>query len=253
MQLFKPQVFPVSPNIWCVRRVSYLTCSYVIKASAGVVFVDAGMDSEGADMHFALDALNLPVESVKAILLTHWHNDHAAGGQVLQQQAGAAVYYHEGDAPFFQRATAHPGFRGWLSDVIPEWGLFVLFKGLLGEATPRAVAATRFVQDGEILLEDFEVVATPGHTPGHISFYYRPERALFAGDAMAVVDEKIHFMARPVTPDIESARQSMLRCLKMDIDILCPGHRAPLTTGVQEQCQQMAAHIEAGKEWPLLG
>jgi glyoxylase-like metal-dependent hydrolase (beta-lactamase superfamily II) len=211
------------------------------------------MDSEGGDMQYALDRLGLPLSSVRAVLLTHWHNDHAAGGQALQQQSGAAVYFHEADAPFFHRETARTGFRGWLSDLVPEWGLFVLVKGLLDEATPRAVTATRHVADGDVLLNEFEVIATSGHTPGHVSYYYRPERALFAGDALAVVGGQVHFMARPVTPDLPQARASMLRCLSLDIAILCPGHRAPLTQNTRPLCRQMVTRIESGEAWPLLG
>jgi glyoxylase-like metal-dependent hydrolase (beta-lactamase superfamily II) len=140
-----------------------------------------------------------------------------------------------------------------LSDLIPEWGLFVLFKGLLGEATPEAVAATAFVAEGDILFQDFEVVATPGHTPGHVSYYYRPERALFAGDALAVVGARVHFMARPVTPDIPEARASMRRLLSLDVEILCPGHRGPLTKDVGVLCQEMAQYIDRGEPWPFLG
>lgn len=251
--MFKPQVFQVAPSIWCVRRVSYLTCSYIVRTIAGTILVDAGMDSGGHDMRFALDKLHISAEEVRAILLTHWHNDHAAGGHSLHEQLGAAVYYHPADAPFLTRATAQGGIRGWLSDLIPEWGLFVLFKGLLGEATPKAVAASEFVADGDILFENFEVVATPGHTPGHVSYYYRPGRALFAGDALAVVGGRIHFMARPVTPDIAEARVSMRRLLSLDINTLCPGHRAPLTKNVSEICREMADYIDRGEPWPLFG
>ncbi|HEX5323452.1 MAG TPA: MBL fold metallo-hydrolase [Capsulimonadaceae bacterium] len=131
--------------------------------------------------------------------------------------------------------------------------MLVLFKGLLGEATPNAISATRFVQDGEILLEDFEVIATPGHTPGHVSYYYCPEKALFAGDALAVVAGKVHFMARPVTENLELARASMLRCLSREIALICPGHREPLTQNVERECREMAQYIEHGGRWPLLG
>ncbi|MCW3053665.1 MAG: putative metallo-beta-lactamase superfamily protein [Chthonomonadales bacterium] len=243
----------MAPSIWCVRRVSYLTCSYIVKTASGIVLVDAGMDSGGHDMRYALEKLKLPAEEVRAVLLTHWHNDHAAGGQALHEQLGAAIYYHAADAPFLTRATARRGLRGWLSDMIPEWGLFVLFKGLLGEATPEAVAASAFVSDGEILLEDFEVLATPGHTPGHVSYYYRPERALFAGDALAVVGGRVHFMARSVTPDIPEARISMRRLLSLDIANLCPGHRGPLTENVNSLCQEVAQSIDRGDPWPFLG
>jgi glyoxylase-like metal-dependent hydrolase (beta-lactamase superfamily II) len=211
------------------------------------------MDSRGADVNIALDQSRNSIESVQAILLTHWHNDHAAGAEAVRRSSGAAVFYHEGDEPYFAGRTARRGLRGWVSEIIPEWGVLVLAKGLLGEATPRPVAATRLVRDGEVILDDFLVIETPGHTPGHVSYYYKPERALFAGDSLAVVDGRIRFMARPVTEDIYRARASMEKCLGLGIDILCPGHRNPLMNNVAAECSRMKEYLMSGGPWPLFG
>jgi len=101
--------------------------------------------------------------------------------------------------------------------------------------------------------DDFLAMSTPGHTPGHMTYYYRPEHALFAGDSMAVVADDIHFMARIVTPDLNAAKESMLRCLALDIKILCPGHRGPMTKDVQKKCLKMTELIANNAPWPLLG
>ncbi len=248
------EVFAVTPNVWCVRRQSYLTCSYLVRRKAGIVLVNAGMDSHGADIEQGLDvAFGAAPEDVSAILLTHWHNDHAAGAAAVKARSGARVYYHAGDEPMLTRATAKRGARGRLSEWIPELGPLVLAKGLLGEATPRAVTAERLVRDGEMVAGDFEVLETPGHTPGHLSFYFAPERILFAGDALAVVDDDVRFMARPVTPDLEAARRSMLRCLEHPLSWLCPGHRRPLGRDVEAKCRAVRERLVAGAAWPLFG
>jgi glyoxylase-like metal-dependent hydrolase (beta-lactamase superfamily II) len=247
------EVRQVSPSITCLRRASYLTCSYIVRTGGGLVLVDAGMDSGGADVHVGLRSLGARVDEIRAILLTHWHNDHAAGAQEIHALSGAPVYYHAADEPYFTGRAGATGARRWLSDQIPEMGVLVLLKGLLGEATPRAVAAQRLVRDGEILLDDFQVIATPGHTPGHVSYFYRPERALFAGDALAVIDGRIRFMARPVTLDLEAARHSLETCLALEPRIVCPGHREPLVANADVACKGMREYLSAGGKWPLLG
>jgi len=140
-----------------------------------------------------------------------------------------------------------------VSDQIPEWGVLVLAKGLLGEATPRAVAAQHLVYHGDIILDDFEVIATPGHTDGHVCYFYRPAKALFAGDARAVIDGRIRFMARPVTPDLESARLSLEKCLALNPELICPGHREPLAVGVKNACNAMGSYLKGGGRWPFFG
>ena len=247
------EVRRVSDSIICVRRASYLTCSYIVRTPAGLVLVDAGMNSDGADVDAGLTALQASASDVRAILLTHWHNDHTAGAQAIHERSGAPVFYHRGDEPYFTGSGGATGLRKWLSDQIPELGVMVLAKGLLGESTPRPVAATTYVNDGDVVLDDFEVVATPGHTGGHVSYFYRPERALFAGDALAVIDGRIRFMARPVTLDLAAARQSVARCVALRPGIVCPGHREPLTSNVAPALDAMQQHLDAGGRWPILG
>ncbi len=226
-----------------------IPCSH----TTGIVLIDAGMDSSGADILRGLDVIRAKATEISSILLTHWHNDHAAGTRAIQEICKAPAYCHDEDVPQLTRQSAKLGLRGTLSELIPEWGPLVLFKGLLGEATPRAILDPQTVCDGNVVDEYFEVIETPGHTPGHLSFYYKPQRILFAGDAMAVVSGDVHFMARAVTPDVEQARESMRRCLTLDIDVLCPGHRAPLVDDVRSKCKRMLQHIDRGGKWPLLG
>ncbi len=251
--MFARQVFQVTNSVWCVRRPSYLTCSYAVTTEVGVVLVDAGMDSTGADIQALLAAMGQPEKSVKAILLTHWHNDHAAGARAIQGRSDCPVYYHAHDQPWLSRAAARGGLRGWIAKRVPEWGVGVLLIGLLGEAVPEAVQAAEYLKDGQIVAGSFEVVETPGHTPGHASFYYRPERVLFAGDALAVIGGRVRFMARPVTLDVPAARRSMERCLSLDIQVLCPGHREPLTHGVAVECDRMRRYLAERGRWPFLG
>jgi glyoxylase-like metal-dependent hydrolase (beta-lactamase superfamily II) len=129
----------------------------------------------------------------------------------------------------------------------------VLLRGLLEEASPEAVAATHLVSDGEPIEGTFRVLATPGHTEGHVAYLHEPTRTLFCGDALAAVGKRVRLMARPVTPDLPKARASALRCLRELPVLLCPGHRAPLTRNMHEECRRHQAYLEAGGRWPVLG
>jgi len=186
-------------------------------------------------------------------LLTHWHNDHSAGAAFLKRTFGVRVYYDPGDKPFLTRITATQGLRGWLGKHVPEEGVLVLLRGLLEEAAPEAVTADHLVTDGEMIEGAFRVLATPGHTSGHVAYLHEPTRVLFCGDALAVVANRLRMMARPVTPDLPAARSSALRCLREYAEIICPGHRAPLTENVRQECRRLQGYLEAGGRWPLLG
>jgi len=247
----------VTSSIWCIRRASYLTCSYAVRTPTGIVVIDAGMDSEGDDVTRGIaHAFGARPTDIRAILLTHWHNDHAAGAAALKAASGAPVYYHAGDEPQLTRKLVQPGLRDRLALAIPEHGFLVLFKGLLGEAIPRAVGADTLVVDDMPIDDDFVVLATPGHTPGHVAYFYRPERALFAGDALAVKAHEVALMSRPVTPDLPAARHSVVRCLdralELGVEWICPGHRYPLAH-VRASATRLRDHVARGGRWPLLG
>lgn len=219
----------------------------------GLVAIDAGMKSHGSDMLAALEQLHRSPIDVRAILVTHWHNDHAAGAAELHEVTAAPVYYHATEAPHLTRVKAFAGVRGAVSSLIPETGPFVLLKGLLGNAPQRAVKAQQFVTDGQVLLDEFETIESPGHTSGHVSYYHRPTRTLFAGDALAVINGRLRFMARPVTENLAAARASMRRCMTRPIDFVCPGHREPLMKNSAAEVERFRALLASDQPWPFFG
>jgi glyoxylase-like metal-dependent hydrolase (beta-lactamase superfamily II) len=249
----KVQIIPVTEGIWCFRRASYFACSYLVSTPAAAFAIDVGMDSDAHDFLEGLAALTIPPSRLKAVLLTHWHNDHSAGAAFLKRELGISVYYAAAEEPFLSRRSASHGIRAWLGKRIPEEGVLVLLRGLLEEAAPEAVSATGFVADGEIVENDFRVVATPGHTGGHVAYFHQPTRALFCGDALAVVANELRLMCRPVTPDVPTARASALRCLEEDSAFICPGHRNPLIENVTRERQRLQTYLKNGGRWPLLG
>jgi len=243
----------ITPHVWCVQRTRYLSCSYFVARDDDVVLVDAGMDSDGAEMRAGLTAAGRAVADVSAILLTHWHNDHSSGAAALQQESGARVYYHEAGRGKFTRADAAKGFRAFLAAKLPDAGPFGPFKGLLDSAPPRAIEATHLVRDGEIVERDFEVLATPGHDAGHVAFHYRPDDVLFVGDALAVVGDHVSFLSCLLTEDAEAAKASMIRCLERDVKALCPGHRHPLVDPDPAHLAAMREKVARMKRFPIFG
>jgi glyoxylase-like metal-dependent hydrolase (beta-lactamase superfamily II) len=114
------------------------------------------------------------------------------------------------------------------------------------------VAAYEHAAHEAIIDSRFRVIETPGHTSGHVSYFYLPGRVLFTGDALALCRGRLWFMSRFLTEDRERARESMLACTRTEADAICPGHRGPLNAGVREHQQMLRAYLEAGRPWPLL-
>jgi glyoxylase-like metal-dependent hydrolase (beta-lactamase superfamily II) len=98
----------------------------------------------------------------------------------LKDATGCEIWSTNLEAEAMKTATT--------SRVIEPKGFFKFVIAIIGPfimATP-AVETERILSDGETLpiLGGLQVIATPGHTPGHVSFYLPAERILIAGDAI---------------------------------------------------------------------
>ena len=244
------QFFPVTSNIWCLRRPSYLTCSYVVETEMGLVFIDASMDSQGRDIIHALDQLNRKPKDIAVVFLTHWHNDHSSGTAYIEKESGCPIYCHPYEGMKLTQSPDH-SLLCKISRLIPEAGPLVLFKGLLKDGPAVQIQKFETVSNGQLLFHQFEVIETPGHTPGHISIYDQKNRALFAGDALAVINNKVRRMAKPVTENLEQAHESMMKLMNYQVDTLCVGHRTALTNA-QMPMNDFRKEL-AQTQWPLLG
>ena len=101
------------------------------------------------------------------ILLTHAHIDHIAEVTKLKHHFDVPVYIHKLDGP----ALLHPLGKEWNS-------AFRFAEGM---------EADYFLGDGNLISVgqlSFQVLFTPGHSPGCVCFYEQEEQALFSGDTL---------------------------------------------------------------------
>lgn len=206
----RSSTFEVLPGIWCVYHHPTKSCSYIVKTDPGAILIDAGPDPSGASIMMGLQQARVGLSSLRALVLTHWHFDQSAGAAALSKRSGTNVLYAEAEAPFLSGAR-EPSF----------------WDRVRGRTAP-AVAAERFVSDGAVIEGRLEVLETPGHTDGHLSFYLAEVRALIAGDALTVRSGQLR-----LTTENERARASALRCLNRDVGWVLPAHGSPLRDAVE--------------------
>jgi hydroxyacylglutathione hydrolase len=146
-------VGPVQENCFIVRD----------KDSGTALIVDPGEEADR--LLKAVDELG--IEKVEAILVTHTHFDHVGAVAPVAQATGAPVY-----CPELERDVLAN-----IMDYVP-WPGFGPFESYEADHT---------VAGGETLElagMKVEVLFTPGHSPGHVTYAIRDERALFSGDVL---------------------------------------------------------------------
>jgi glyoxylase-like metal-dependent hydrolase (beta-lactamase superfamily II) len=142
----------VAENCFLVRR----------QGSDRVLIVDPGEEPER--ILAALDSIGGKAE---AILITHCHFDHIGAVAPVAAATGAPVYCPEIEAPVLAD----------IMDFVP-WDGFGPYESYEADET---------VSGGEALALaglELEVISTPGHSPGHVTYSVRGEDAIFSGDVL---------------------------------------------------------------------
>ena len=145
-------VGPVAENCFVVRRDG---------ADRGLI-VDPGEEAERI-LH-VVDELGIAVD---AILVTHTHFDHIGAVAPVAQATGAPVYCPEIEIPVLADIMS---YVPW-----PGFGPYESYDADETVAGGETLALAGF---------EIEVLFTPGHSPGHVTYAIRDEAALFSGDVL---------------------------------------------------------------------
>ncbi|EPY2285721.1 MBL fold metallo-hydrolase [Clostridium sporogenes] len=84
-----------------------------------------------------------------------------------------------------------------------------------------------------------EIIATPGHMPGHISIYIKDSKTLIAGDALVIEDDKLTIANPQYTLDIISAKNSIKKLLNYEIDKIVCYHGGVYTKDIKKSLENI--------------
>ena len=183
----------------------------VLEFAEGIALVDPGPEACLATLRQGLAGMGHSLSTVRAILLTHIHLDHAtATGAIVREAPGATVYVHSAGAPHMAdpaRLLASAG-RIYGDAMATLWGDFL--------PVPRA--SIREVGEGDVVAlgrRRLEVAYAPGHAKHHVAYYEAATGSAWVGDVGGI---RIRGgPALPVTPppdiDVETWKVSMERVM----------------------------------------
>jgi len=145
-------VGPVAENCFLVRP----------QGGDRLIIIDPGEEAERI-----LAAVEATGASVEAILITHCHFDHIGAVAPVAAATGAPVYCPEFEVPI-------------LADIM-RW---VPWEGFGPYESYEADEVVNGDETLELAGLELEVVHTPGHSPGHVTYAVRGEPAIFSGDVL---------------------------------------------------------------------
>lgn len=213
---------------------------YLVRESDSFSLIDTG--PPGSTRKVLRAASRIAAEPIERLLLTHAHSDHIGSLDRLATALGQAdVAIGRREARLLPKKPAQD------RSLNPSEPQCKVKGGFPGAKT----APTHLLEDGE-LYGSLRVITTPGHTPGHISFFDERDGTLYAGDALVTVGGEVHVagfgpwyfpLPAMATWHRPTALASARRLLELPIRRYCAGH-GRVVEGGRELLEQAVARAE---------
>ena len=204
--------------------------------ATGWTLVDAGMPKSADTIIKEAENRFGPDARPNGIVLTHGHFDHVGAIIELIEHWDVPVYAHESEIPYLTGVKSYPD-----ADPTVEGGLVARMSSFFpNEPINLGGHVKPLPSDGLIpVLNDWKWVHTPGHSPGHVSFFRESDGALIAGDAFVTVKQESLFKVliqnqeisgppRYFTSDWKQAWHSVEKLKDLKPTVAITGHGLPM-------------------------
>lgn len=226
----------VVPGLHWVDRI-WDTKVYVLVEGDRLIIVDAATPGRAGAVWRHLDSLGYPPGAADEIWITHGDIDHMGSVAALKDGSGAKVVAHRADMSLVDGSASRE--LGPLPLASRYQSLFNWAVRTVLRYEPALV--DRPVEDGDEL-GGWQVIHTPGHTPGSISFYNPERKIIIVGDALNYRRQRLGAPPPMFTPDMAQAHASIHKIAALDFEVCCFGHGPPL---VNDSAQRVRAFAKS--------
>jgi Zn-dependent hydrolases, including glyoxylases len=194
--------------------------SYLINDKE-TILIDTGRPRKVKNILKEIESLNIKPKNIKHILLTHHDIDHIGNAALLQKETGATLWASKKDIPYILGNKSRPGIKK------------------LATLLARVKKPEKIKSYDDQKIGDIEIISTPGHTPGHVSFIYKD--ILFAGDLVENSNGVLKKLAKMTNSDEKSLNESIRKMSKYSFKWVCPSHGEPLK--ITDEWKQLLSNI----------
>jgi len=216
---------------------------YILKGEKTVV-LDSGTADSADGLTTAMSSLGIDFNSVRYIMVSHRHHDHAGGAAILLKHfPNAQVGVHEfAKKHLMDPSKVNEGAR-------EAFGRFAVpMESVKDEGKILILEENKTFRVGDN--HELEIVYAPGHTSDHFAFYEKKTGLLFCGDAVGTfgpVSKTITPTSFPPSFKYDNYTASIRKLLTYDVNILAfPHFGAVIGSGAKVILRK---GVEVAEDW----
>ena len=198
----------------------------VIKDGNNLTLIDTGYPGQIEYIKSALEKDGLDINNIKTIILTHHDIDHMGNVKtILNLLPSIEVITFEDEADYINgsKIASKVEVMEKSLDKMDERGkqFYNMFKSFFEN---NKVKVSKTVKNSDVINkgESMKVIATPGHTPGHMCLYIDKYKLLIAGDLLISKDDNIITCSKELNYDNDMYLQSLNKIKDLELEtIIC--------------------------------
>ena len=219
-------VIELAPSFYRVPTLGSAINSYLfIEPDGSITLIDTGTKQAPKKIIAAIKHLNKDLRDVRKILFTHSHDDHAGGaGKLLEVLDNPIIYAHKEEIEFLESGKNPPRdfshFAGFFFRLMPSGGYL-------------PIKVNEELEDRQVLpiAGGLQVIHTPGHTPGHVSFLHQASQTLITGDSVFNFGFKLSWSLSAFCTDFNQSKRTAEKFLDLDFETAAFTHGPHIKDG----------------------
>ena len=227
---------------------------YLVRGDDGYTLFDSGWNTPEAfaALEDEIHSINLTFADIKRLIVTHVHPDHYGLAGRIKEVCGARVITHQRERDFIRSRYREPEqllerMTAWLTEHgVPRDEVEMLQSAAMPvRGFVVAVEPDEVVWGGEVIecgIYKFEILWTPGHSPGHICFYDRTQRIILTGDhVLPTITPNVGLHPQQMGNPLGDYLASLKRLEPLEVDDVLPAHQHAFK-GLQTRLHELAQH-----------
>jgi glyoxylase-like metal-dependent hydrolase (beta-lactamase superfamily II) len=210
---------------------------YIIEGVNGNLMIDTGWNTPEAFNTLAqeMKSSGFAMKDISDIVVTHFHPDHIGLAGKIAELSGAKISFCEIENNLFDSRYLHPD--NLVKDMtdfmrangVPDWELKMLSEASFNVRNfVSPFKPDTLLKHGDLIpMEpyEFQVIHTPGHSPGHICLYEHNKKYLFSGDhILAEIVPNVSYYPQAGENPLGDYVNSLDSLKDMEVRFVFPGH-----------------------------